>query len=181
VLRCPCTYPPDTPRGRLLAGMGVPDLRGGLGTPTFYTSATDAAPGESETMIRIAAPERGTVATHLVGPRSPRDGKDIIHPITIPVDAAAGAATVCSDGTPRELEVRQGQWSDWLKVKFRTGFLQSARGMVRFLLIQTAPVVELYASPINFDPHAPLFQISSPPEYAGQVADQLGLFYTTGM
>ena len=31
VLRCPCTYPPDKMKGRLLAGMGVPDLRGGLG------------------------------------------------------------------------------------------------------------------------------------------------------
>src|SRR5512141_1998827 len=31
VLRCPCTYPPDTVRGRLLSGVGVPDIRGGLG------------------------------------------------------------------------------------------------------------------------------------------------------
>ena len=37
VLRCPCTYPPDRVRGQMLSGMGVPDLRGGLGTSTFYT------------------------------------------------------------------------------------------------------------------------------------------------
>src|SRR4051812_25601638 len=29
VLRCPCTYPPDEVRGRLLSGLGVPDVRGG--------------------------------------------------------------------------------------------------------------------------------------------------------
>ena len=34
VLRCPCTYGPDSIRGRMLSGMGVPDLRGGLGTST---------------------------------------------------------------------------------------------------------------------------------------------------
>jgi predicted AlkP superfamily phosphohydrolase/phosphomutase len=181
VLRCPCTYPPDTPRGRLLAGMGVPDLRGGLGTPTFYTSAPDAVAGESETLVRVATPASGTITTHLAGPRNPRDGSDIVCPITVRVDAAAGKATVCSDGMPRELELQQGKWSDWLKVKFKTGFLQSARGMVRFLLVRTTPIFELYASPINFDPNAPLFPISSPPEYAGQVADQLGPFYTTGM
>src|SRR6188472_223202 len=28
MLRHPCTYPPDNIRGRMLAGMGVPDLRG---------------------------------------------------------------------------------------------------------------------------------------------------------
>ena len=39
VLRCPCTYPPDRVRGQMLSGMGVPDLRGGLGTSTFYTSS----------------------------------------------------------------------------------------------------------------------------------------------
>ncbi len=39
VLRCPCTYPPDPVRGQMLSGMGVPDLRGGLGTSTFYTSS----------------------------------------------------------------------------------------------------------------------------------------------
>src|SRR5688500_6983804 len=34
VLRCPCTYPPDKLKGRMLSGMGVPDIRGGLGTST---------------------------------------------------------------------------------------------------------------------------------------------------
>jgi predicted AlkP superfamily phosphohydrolase/phosphomutase len=42
-------------------------------------------------------------------------------------------------------------------------------------------VLELYASPINFDPDAPLFPISSPPTYARELAAQLGTFYTTGM
>ena len=28
VLRCPCTFPPETLQGRMLAGVGVPDLRG---------------------------------------------------------------------------------------------------------------------------------------------------------
>src|SRR5262249_47129260 len=37
VLRCPCTFPPDPDGGKILAGVGVPDLRGGQGTGTFYT------------------------------------------------------------------------------------------------------------------------------------------------
>ncbi len=48
IVRCPCTYPPDAIRGRMLSGMGVPDIRGGLGTSTFYTTARDVRPGESE-------------------------------------------------------------------------------------------------------------------------------------
>jgi len=48
VLRCPCTYPPQAISGRMLAGVGVPDLRGGLGTSIFYTSASFAKRGERE-------------------------------------------------------------------------------------------------------------------------------------
>jgi predicted AlkP superfamily phosphohydrolase/phosphomutase len=42
-------------------------------------------------------------------------------------------------------------------------------------------VFELYASPINFVPEAPLFPISSPPGYAKELTSAVGTFYTTGM
>jgi predicted AlkP superfamily phosphohydrolase/phosphomutase len=66
-------------------------------------------------------------------------------------------------------------------VKFKTGLLRSVRGVVRFHLVQTEPIFELYASPINFDPDWPMFPISSPPEYAAELERELGTFYTTGM
>src|SRR4051812_44055809 len=66
IVRCPCTYPPDNLRGRMLSGMGVPDLRGGLGTPTFYTSAEGVKAGESETVVPVQV-KGGTVTTQLVG------------------------------------------------------------------------------------------------------------------
>ena len=68
-----------------------------------------------------------------------------------------------AEGEPAVIELQTGQWSDWLRVKFKLGFLQTVRGMVRFYLARTEPFFELYASPINFDPDAPLFAISSPP------------------
>ena len=52
---------------------------------------------------------------------------------------------------------------------------------VRFYLRQIEPTFELYASPINFDPEAPLFPISSPPEYSGEIQARLGTYYTAGM
>jgi predicted AlkP superfamily phosphohydrolase/phosphomutase len=53
--------------------------------------------------------------------------------------------------------------------------------MVRFFLRRLEPDLELYASPVNFDPKAPLYPISEPSEFSGEMADDLGLFYTTGM
>src|SRR5262249_47219639 len=64
IIRCPCTYPPDTPRGRLLSGMGVPDLRGSLGTGTYYSS-DEVKAQESESVVRVTR-EGTTIRTKLL-------------------------------------------------------------------------------------------------------------------
>jgi predicted AlkP superfamily phosphohydrolase/phosphomutase len=181
VLRCPCTYPPDSVRGRMLSGMGVPDLRGGLGTATFYTTEAAVKPRESENVVRLEPGADGLFSTHLIGPRNPKTRGDLRVDITLRVDAGAGRVVLQSDGSPGELTIRQGVWSDWLRVKFKLGLLQSIRGMVRFYLVRSQPELALYASPFNFDPAAPFFPISHPPEYAGELAQRIGLYYTTGM
>jgi predicted AlkP superfamily phosphohydrolase/phosphomutase len=181
IVRFPCTYPPDNIRGRMLAGMGVPDLRGGLGTSTFYTSNDEVQAQESENVLTVHPDGSGTLKTHIIGPRNPKNASDLKFEITVKIDSANRKVTIFSDGQPKALEVREGQWSEWLKVKFEVGLLQSVKGMVRFHLVQISPVFELYASPVNFDPDAPLFPISSPPEYARQLAKEIGTFYTTGM
>ncbi|PWT82032.1 MAG: phosphodiesterase, partial [Acidobacteria bacterium] len=181
IVRFPCTYPPDNIRGRMLAGMGVPDLRGGLGTSTFYTSEDEVHAEESENVVQVQPTNERRFKTHLIGPRNPKTGTDIHFEITVEIDDVARKIKIISEGQPKVLELREGEWSDWLRVKFNVGLLQSIKGMVRFHLVQISPVFEVYASPVNFDPDAPLFPISSPPEYARQLAREIGTFYTTGM
>lgn len=181
IVRCPCTFPPDRIRGRMLAGMGVPDLRGGLGTATFYTSADGVTAEENEHVVRVAPDAAGVITTHLIGPRSPKTRSDFRCEIRVHPEPAARRVVIRSEGQPEALEVPEGGWSDWLRVRFRTGLLQSVSGMARFYLVRLLPVFELYASPVNFDPDAPMFPISSPPEYAKELAGKVGTFYTTGM
>src|SRR5512143_2392522 len=181
IIRCPCTYPPDEVQGRLLAGIGVPDLRGGLGTPTFYTTDREVKAGQSERVVHVDRQPGGVIATHLIGPRNPKTRADFTFDLMLQLDAPAGRITLCSEGQPRSLDIKQGEWSAWLKVNFKIGLLQSVRGIVRFFLRQIEPTLELYASPINFDPEAPLFPVSWPPEYAGEIEGRLGTFYTAGM
>ena len=120
-------------------------------------------------------------STHLIGPRNPKTGGDLRVEVTLRVDRPGRHVWLRSDGTPKELEIRQGAWSDWLRVKFKLGLLQSIRGMVRFHLVACEPELVLYASPINFDPDAPFFPISEPFHYAEDLAREIGLYYTTGM
>ncbi len=180
VIRCPCTFPPETIRGRMLSGMGVPDIRGGLGTSTFYTTAPDVLPGDGEQVLHLAG-DGPRYRTRLIGPRNPRTREDLMADISLEVDVARRSARLRSAGLPTELDLDTGTWSNWLHVRFRTGPLSSVRGMVRFLLVRLEPHVELFASPVNFDPAAPLFPISHPPEWADELARVNGDYYTTGV
>ena len=181
VIRCPCTFPPDDLKGHMLSGMGVPDLRGGLGTPGFYTADPAARQGESEHLISIQA-NGDTIRTRLIGPRHPKTRADLEQAMSIRIDRAQGRVLVTVDGSDGELAAEVGRWTDWIKVKFKVGLLQSMSGMVRFLLVRLDPHLELYVSPVNFDPSAVLlYPISAPAEYAKELADEVGTFYTTGM
>jgi predicted AlkP superfamily phosphohydrolase/phosphomutase len=183
VVRCPCTYPPDPVRGRMLSGMGVPDLRGGQGTGTYYTAAEGVAAGEGERVVRVEADASGRVVAHLIGPRNPADRSDLRAEFVLEPrgDDGSGLVLRCAAGAPAALELVPGQWSGWLRVRFKAGLLRNVRGIVRFYLVRSGADLALYASPINFDPDAPLFPISAPPEYARELAEAQGLYYTTGM
>jgi len=177
VLRCPCTYPAEKMKGRLLAGMGVPDLRGGLGTPTWYTTEPGVAAGESERVTQISLTgNRATVP--LVGPRLPKGG-DAAVDLALELDADRTRVTIRAGGS--SVEARRGEWSGWLKVKFKLGMLQGVAGAVRFFFPGPVGGFALYASPVNFTPDAPPFPISAPWDYAGELEKVVGMYYTTGM
>jgi predicted AlkP superfamily phosphohydrolase/phosphomutase len=59
--------------------------------------------------------------------------------------------------------------------------LTTVPGEVRFLLKSIRPYFELYVSPINLDPLAPALPISTPDDYAAELASTTGRFYTQGM
>lgn len=180
VIRCPCTYPPEPVRGTLLSGMGVPDLRGGFGTGTFYTTADGIAPGEAEQVVRLERVPEGAMAnTHLLGPRGAK-GDLRAELIFAPVPGEDRLA-IRAPGTSAEVSARVRGWTEWLPVKFKAGLLQSVRGMVRFYVARIAPELEVYASPVNFDPRGPAFPISHPPEFAAELAEAIGPYHTTGM
>jgi predicted AlkP superfamily phosphohydrolase/phosphomutase len=183
VVRCPCTYPPDPMAhgGRMLSGMGVPDLRGGLGSGTYYTTRDGATAGEGERVERLR-PDGAGFAASFIGPRGAKS-QDLTAAFRLEaIDRSAGTALlVCDDASPARIDLRSDAWSGWVHLKIRAGLLQAVRGMVRLRLVETGDHLGLYASPLNFDPESPLFPISSPTPFAGELAADLGPYYTTGM
>jgi predicted AlkP superfamily phosphohydrolase/phosphomutase len=180
VLRFPCTFPPDTSGARILAGIGVPDIRGGQGTGTYYTQDQTAQAHEYERIIHLDA--GNDLRCAVIGPRDTRtaQGADLTSELRVRVDAQ-GRKLWFETGGASAVEVAERSWGPWMQVRFKVSMLQSINGIVRFYVRQVSPRVEFYASPVNFDPASPVFPISAPPGYAKHLADRLGLFSTLGM
>jgi predicted AlkP superfamily phosphohydrolase/phosphomutase len=181
VLRCPCTFPPDELNGRMLAGVGVPDLRGAQSKGTFYTQDKNACVREHEQLLIL--PPGSDFATQVIGPRNPRQSppSDAFSEIKVKVEKDDRRLRIDTGGLPERIEIAEGSWSEWVRFKFKLSLLQSVTGIARIYVKQIEPQVEFYVSAVNFDPAAPLFPVSSPANYAKDLAAEIGLFSTLGM
>jgi predicted AlkP superfamily phosphohydrolase/phosphomutase len=182
IIRMPTNYPPE-PVGHALAGMGVPDLRGGFGTFTFFTDdpqerSRSVSGGE---IVKLGVIE-GRAVLELEGPPNPlRKDQPLssIH-LTVDVDRERPVARVAV-GDAR-LVLRQGEWSDWVRVEFPLlSVLASATGMVRLYAKQLQPGFEMYVSPVNVDPDDPALPISAPGGYSREIVKDIGPYYTQGI
>jgi len=181
VLRCPCTFPPDEINGRMLAGVGVPDLRGSQSKGTFYTQESNVQAQENEQVVVLG--QGSEVKTRVIGPRNTRQSPPSDTTCEIRVQAQKDSRTLIIDtgGTPARIEVRENSWSEWVRLKFKLSMLQSVTGIARFYAGKIEPKIEFYVSAVNFDPAAPMFPVSSPASYSKDLASGIGLFSTLGM
>lgn len=178
VLRVPVTYPPDDIT-RMFAGMGVPDLLGTQGTYTFYTTGRTGDSGNSSRVIRVRPRRDGSVHTTFEGPPHPL--KPEADPLELDLVLAPGDAGMEISFGEHELTLPEGEWSEWLPIEFDFSGPGAAHGVVRMYLVQDFPRPRLYVSPIQIDPRQPAVPLSTPPDYAAKLADDMGYYHTIGM
>jgi len=183
ILRMPANFPPSGTATRELSGMGTPDLLGGYGTFSFFTSDPAAATDRSLSggvVFRVDA-TGGVVRGALEGPDNPfRSAPEkVTAAFAAYVDASRKFVKLVIGDETRLLAA--GEWSDWVPVRFSLGVGQSLQAEYRFYVRQLDPSFQLYASPPNMDPEAPAMPISSPAAYATELARASGRFYSQGM
>jgi predicted AlkP superfamily phosphohydrolase/phosphomutase len=183
IFRVPVNYPPIPAGESALSGMGTPDLRGTSGTFTFITTDTSRQSGEVSGGDIIVAKRSGTVVSgELAGPTNAflKDTPRSVVPFTAHLDAEHPVALI-QIGDERIL-LNAGEWSDWVAVRFpMVPGLVDVPGMVRLYLKQVSPHFELYMSPVNIDPRDAAQPIANPAEYAFELAEAAGPFYTQEM
>jgi len=176
ILRVPITFPPERFNGRLLAAMCVPDLRGTQGSFSQFSTRMETASFENGSRYPLRRSAEWLEGA-LEGPPSPFTENG--GALAIPFRIARVSATLEIQGESHPL--RRGEYSPWIRLKFRAAPGVSIQGMARFLITETEPEFSMYVTPIQIDPEAPALPISHPPYYAGYLAKLLGPYATAGM
>ena len=187
VMHVPVTFPAvDYDHGRLLSGLGVTDVRGRVGTPSFYTSDPFFAPrNKNEFSVELVRLEsnKGTIETEIFGPYNKlfKEPAVIKTPMTLTLAADGGNLTVAPKGSS-PVTLKPGEWSPWVVFTFPFNSLVRMTGIGRFHLVSTSPEIKLYLSPIHFNPSdlPPSVKITAPGALGKKLADRYGLFKTMG-
>jgi predicted AlkP superfamily phosphohydrolase/phosphomutase len=184
IFRVPANYPPTgIAGGKIISGMGTPDLKGSSGTFAFYTDDPRrmSGPVSGGEIIRVAR-RNNVIHTELYGPVNPflKNGDATGTELVIELDPDSRQATLTIGD--QSLTLSEGEWSDWAGVNFDIiPAVISPRGMVRFYLQEAGEFFRLYVSPVNIDPREPAQPIATPVEYAFELAEHAGPFYTQEM
>ncbi|MBV8519898.1 MAG: alkaline phosphatase family protein [Acidobacteria bacterium] len=189
IVHVPVTFPAtDFDEGHMLSGLGVPDVSGRVGKPFYFTSELDFKPaggsGSNEFSIEVVQLEdnKGVIQTQIQGPPNKlfNDPPFISIPMTVTVANDRNSIDIAVSG--QKFTLKPGQWTGWVDFVFPFNPLIKIHGISRFHLISSQPEIKLYLSPINFDPRnlPPGFRVSTPVNWAPQVAKDLGLYKTLG-
>ena len=209
ILTVPVTFPPeDVENGELLSGLPLPDIRGTMGTFSYY--ATDLSryeEGNTEMggILKRLVFENDTASSELEGPPSPivrqkieavrRKGptlsesdraqlaelqavQDVRVPFTIQWNRTGKMATLAIQD--RTIALERGRWTPWIDLTFKVNAIVRVHGMVQMLLINADNELQLYVSPVNFKPDDPPVPMSSPTSFSGDLYKAIGNYRTLG-
>lgn len=185
VMHVPVTFPAvDYDNGRLVSGLGVPDVRGRVGTPSYYTSDPFFAPRNknefSVELVRLPS-NTGAIETEVFGPYNKLFGEPPVLkvPMTLTVD---GESLRIAPKGSEPVVLKVGEWSPWVVFTFPFNSIVKMTGIGRFHLAALKPEIQLYLSPIHFNPRdlPPSVKITAPGLLATTLAKKYGLFKTMG-
>ncbi|NVN91166.1 MAG: alkaline phosphatase family protein [Desulfuromonadales bacterium] len=179
LLKWPMGFPPRYFEGKLLAGLGVPDIKGMLGTYTLFTTVPETFPADAKGRIVPVVPHRGRIDTEIHGPyaASLRGRKEVTCPLKIMVEGEAAHFLAGK----QQFSLREGEWSNWHEVTFDVGLFRSTTGLCRFYLKKLNPEFVLYMTPVNVGYESSEFPISTPSGFARELSRQIEPFATLGM
>jgi len=191
ILKIPTNFPVDETCTCGISGMGTPDLDGGYGTFTYFTTDWfEEYPNLSGGRVIHIEGSGSTLRVELPGPQNTmmttgEDSDDpyaeyLKVPLTIHLDPAADAVRLDVQG--KTLVLKKGEFSQWVPLEFEMlPLVGSISGIARFLVKEIRPHFKLYVTPINIDPSNQAMPVTYPQSYGEELARDLGPFWTKGL
>ena len=188
LFRMPVSFPARSfPKGRLLTGLGTPDLSLRVGKPFYFTSELFFSPfsgAESPVEVVELSGDKGILETEITGPINPwRNGETEPLGIPLTLEVSPNRETLTLNWNQQRLELRPGDWSQEVAFSFSTGIpSRNLVGLGRFKLLELAEDIRLYLSPLHMD-HGqvpPEMPISYPLDHAQALRRDFGPFKTSG-
>lgn len=188
VIRLPQNFPPKGwEHGEMFTGLGTPDLSLRIGKPFYFTSELFFQPrGGNDVSAEVVelVDNKGRIETEIKEVPddlfSKKGERYLSTPMVLNVPEDRSHLEIEVEG--QKLNLKPGEWSDWVSFTFAYNPLLKLHGIGRFRLLEITPEIKLYLSPIQFDPKKlpPVLDITSPRKFAGQLTDRFGRFKTIG-
>jgi predicted AlkP superfamily phosphohydrolase/phosphomutase len=182
VFKVPANFPCQSKKVNMVSGMGTPDLRGGYGNFTLFTTAPHLFKKEMTggKVISVAFQEQ-KIRADLPGPvNTLKNGNPKAKiPIEIWRDSYNPVVRIVIHN--REFVFQQGEWSEWIQLSFpMLEPLYDIKGICKLYIKSVHPDFTMYVSPINIDPSEPALPVLTPKSYGEELVKNVGLFYTQG-
>lgn len=183
IYKMPGNFPCKNKRVDMISGMGTPDLRGGYGSFTLFSTSPPA--NQDKITGGMVVPfnfDDGYAEVSLAGPENTlrHEHPETSVPIKIWRDAKNQVVRLVIQDN--EFILNQGEWTGWLHISFTMlNHISTAKGICKIYIKSVHPEFSMYVSPINIDPSDPVLPIVSSDKYGKELAANLGSFYTQGM
>jgi len=177
-IRWPMTFPAAAGDSTLLAGLGVPDIKGELGRYTCFSTRPSNASREGEDRAVRLLFKGGAAVSEISGPNNEQGNATALAFSVSTADKTAVSITIGQ----QTFTLRTGEWSGWVALEFTGNGAKKISAAARFYLVSIEPHITLYLSPLQINPLDPYFSIARPERFSRELAEALGgPYYTQGI
>ena len=176
IIRWPLTFPIEESKTKILAGLGVPDIKGFLSGNSFYTSKKIEKKLKPTNKI-IYVTQQKIIRTKIFGPKEQTNEGQIN--LTSELIINLEKQTIKTNIS--KIKFKKNKWSDWLSISFKNKSSKKIQAIFKVFISNIKPF-EMFVTSLQIDPTKPLIKISNPEEYSKIISKEIKQkYYTLGI
>ena len=182
IFKVPANFPPHSENVNMVSGMGTPDLRGGYGSFTLFTTAPHLFKKNMTGGKVIPVSFHGQrLKTRLPGPVNTLKKNSPETAVSLEIWRDRQHRLVRIQIQNHKFLLQEGEWTEWIQLSFDMLHpFYDVEVICKLHVKSVHPDFTLYVSPINISPSNPALPVATPQEYGEELVKNVGYFYTQG-